>query len=56
MVKKRDTTRKGNQAAGLHISREGMLSRQLGDDTEALPKSPGGVCAQGTILRTCGPA
>lgn len=54
MVKKMDTTRKGNQSAGLHLSREGTLPRQPGN--EGLPKSPGGVCVQGTILRECEPA
>ena len=53
MVKKIDTTRKGNQPADLHLSREGMLPGQPGDDTEGLSKSPGGVCAQGAILQTC---
>lgn len=56
MVKKIDTTRKWNQPAGLRLSREGTLPGNPNNDTEGLPKSPGGVCAQGTKLRTCEPA
>lgn len=40
MVKKQDTPRKGNSAAGLYVDREGMLSRQLGDSTEGPAQVP----------------